>query len=217
MDVYDIAAALPPVDVLRRRCLALAALDAIVTDGDRFTFAEADGETTARMDNGCGDEYDIVFSAAGVFIRGVYHESMMADYHQTLWPGLLAGLPKAFVPYLLEPRFHSGTMSFEATFVLWRLDGADRWSAGRGIDLSIPEGYEEGTDGSWLLDPVCDHPVDWYLELAETVYEAFPDRGAVEHVLALLPLDDGIVAALNPSADLVDVHTVLTRLGYPGC
>ncbi|GHJ43966.1 hypothetical protein Cs7R123_13080 [Catellatospora sp. TT07R-123] len=216
MNVYDIAAALPPVDVLRRHCLALAALDAVVADGERFTFAQSDGETTARMDDGCGDEYDIVFSSAGVFIRGVYHESSMSAYHQATWPGLLDGLPTAFVPYLLDPRFHSGTKSFVATFVLWRLDGADRWSAGRDIDLSPAEDDEEGADGSWLLRPVCDGVTDWYLDLAQTVYDADPDRAAVECVVELCPLTETMVRALNPAVGLAEVGAALARLGYPG-
>lgn len=40
----------------------------------------ADGEEMASMRNGSGDEYTIVFSAAGACVRGFCHESSMSPY-----------------------------------------------------------------------------------------------------------------------------------------
>ena len=98
MTVYDIAGKLPPVDVLRGRCRALAALERIIDGGEScYTYTREWGDDEAAlMSNGGGDEYAIVFTADGTFIRVFAHESTMSPYrdqHRELWPGLLDNLP----------------------------------------------------------------------------------------------------------------------------
>lgn len=42
------------------------------------------------MSNGSGDEFDIVFSPAGAYIRGFDHESPMSPYvDDEPWPGVV--------------------------------------------------------------------------------------------------------------------------------
>jgi hypothetical protein len=90
--VYDIATQLPSIEMLRQRCKALAMLDAII-GGDYYTYDRAWGANeAASMRNGSGEEYDVVFTADGVFIRGLYHESPMFEYTgEQPWPRLLDG------------------------------------------------------------------------------------------------------------------------------
>jgi hypothetical protein len=201
---------LPPIDVLRRRSQALAVLDQIFdTEYGYYAYDPAWGDGgAALMDNGSGDEWAVVFTEAGAFIRVFDHESDMSPYgnpdHQ-LWPGLLDGLPEVFRPQLAEPAFSDEGGAFLATAVIWRLAGDDSWQ--RSVE---PDG-----DGSELLDILKDDIVDEYVEFAEDYYEAAVDRAAVEHIVGHRPLTDEVIHTLNPEADLAEIHAAATKIGYP--
>jgi hypothetical protein len=214
--VYDIAAQLPPIDVLRRRCKSLAMLDAII-GGDYYAYDRAWGADEAgSMGNDSGEEYDIVFTAGGAFIRGVYHESpMFAHADGRLWPGLLDGLPEEFRSQADEPAFGNPDGTLNATFVLWRGADDEQWRAGDDIDLSPADDDEVDPDGSWLLDILFDDIADKYREYADEVYEVDLAPSAVGHVAAFLPLTDAVIRALNPEADPAYVRAQAERLGYP--
>ncbi|MFG2039116.1 hypothetical protein [Dactylosporangium sp. NPDC048998] len=216
MTVYDIAAQLPSTDVLRQRCKALAMLDAII-GGVYYTYDRAWGaDEAASMRNGSGEEYDIVFTADGVFIRGVYHESSMFKYTDgRLWPGLLDGLPAEFQPQASEPAFSHLYDTLDASFVLWRRAGDERWHAGKDIDFSPADDDEVDADGSWLLDILFDDIVEKYCEYAEEVYEVVLPQSAVGHVVAFLPLTDAVIRALNPEAEPAYLRAEAERFGYP--
>ena len=63
-------------------------------------------ESMASMRNGAGDEYSIVFSAAGAYVRGFDHESPMSPYAQDgPWPGVLDEVPDVFRRCVEEPAF----------------------------------------------------------------------------------------------------------------
>ncbi|MGN9805039.1 hypothetical protein [Micromonospora sp. L32] len=168
------------------------------------------------MRNGSGEEYNIVFTADGAFIRGTYSDSPMHMHTGgRLWPGLLDGLPAQFEPLVREPAFcyEDGTM--EATFLLWRSVTDDRWHAGNEIDFSPADEEEVDPDGSWLLDILCDEIVDEYIQHAQEVYEVDLDRGAVEHIVALRPLTDAVVRVLNPDGRMADLRERAAELDYP--
>jgi hypothetical protein len=99
--VYDIAAELPTIDVLRHRCKGLAVLELIVGGGEPYyahTRAWGDDEA-ALMNDGSGDEWAVVFTDGGAFIRAFDHESAMTPYRgpdPQLWPGLLDGIRAVF-------------------------------------------------------------------------------------------------------------------------
>lgn len=216
MTVYDIAAQLPSIDVLRQRCKALAMLDAII-GGDYYTYDRTFGADEAgAMRNGSGEEYDIVFTACGVFIRGVYHESRMFEYTDgRLWPGLLDGLPAEFRSQLTEPAFSSPDGTLDATFVLWRRVDDGQWHAGDDIDFSPADDDEVDPDGSWLLDVLFDDIAEKYRQYAEEVHEVALPRSAVDHVAAFLPLSDAVIRALSPAAEPADIRAKARKLGYP--
>ncbi|GAA3290580.1 hypothetical protein Dvina_19325 [Dactylosporangium vinaceum] len=215
MTVYDIAARLPPMDVLQQRCKALAMLDAIV-GGDYYTYDRTRGaDEVASMRSGGGDEYDIVFTADGVFIRGVYHESPMFKYTDgRLWPGLLDGLPEEFRPRVSEPAF-SLYGWLNASFVLWRRAGDERWHAGDDIDFSPADDEEVDPDGSWLLDILFDDMADRYCEFAQEVHEVVLPLSAAGHIVEFRPLTDAVIRALNPEAEPAHVRADAGRFGYP--
>ncbi|WP_430784042.1 hypothetical protein [Actinoplanes sp. G11-F43] len=215
MTVYDIAARLPGIDVLRRRCQALALLDAII-DADYYTFGTwGDGEVAAMRD-GSGEEFDIVFRSGGVFIRGVYHESPMLTHTEgRLWPNLLTGLPEQFRAEVDEPAFNRPGGGLDATFVLWRRTGDDRWHAGEGIDFSPADDDEVNPDGSWLLNVLLDDITEKYAECAEEVFEVTLPPAAIRHIVEHRPWDDAVVDMLNPKADHHRVRATATEIGYP--
>jgi hypothetical protein len=219
--VYDIAVKLPPIDVLRDRCRALAVLERIVDRGEpyyAYTGAWGDDEA-ALMSNGSGDEYAVVFTADGVFIRVFDHESAMTPYRgpdHELWPGLLDGIPAVFGPQFEEPAFGDEEGQFIATAVLWRLTDDDRWHAGDGITFPPPRGpYDTDADGSGMLEILLDDIVDRYVGFAEDYYEIEVDRAAVERVVAHRPLTNAVVQMLNPQATIAGLREDLAAIGYP--
>ncbi|MFE9658352.1 hypothetical protein [Micromonospora sp. NPDC006431] len=215
MTVYDIAAKLPSIDVLRDRCKALAVLECIVDGGEpyyAYTRAWGDDEA-ALMDNGSGDEWAVVFTADGAFIRAFDHESAMTPYRDPdheLWPGLLDGIPAVFRPQIEEPAFGDEEGQFLATAVLWRLSADDRWHAGEGITFPAPRGpYDTDPDGSGRLEILLDDIVDRYVTFAEDYYEIKVDPTVIEHVVAHRPLSDVIVQALNPKVTVVRLTSLV--------
>ncbi|KAB1153337.1 hypothetical protein F6X68_14495 [Micromonospora sp. AMSO12t] len=221
MTVYDIAAKLPPIGVLRDRCKALAVLECIL-DGSEpyYAYTRSWGDDAAAlMNNGSGDEWAVVFTAEGAFIRVFDHESAMTPYRspdRELWPGLLDGIPTVFRPQIEEPAFGDEEGQFLATAVLWRLCGDDRWHAGEGIIFPPLRGpYDDNApDGSGLLEILLDDIVGRYVTFADDYYEIELDPTVVEHVVAHRPLTDAVVQALNPEMTVARLHEDIAAIGY---
>ncbi|WP_332261507.1 hypothetical protein [Micromonospora chokoriensis] len=172
------------------------------------------------MSNGSGDEWTVVFSADGAFIRLFDHESAMSPYghpDHELWPGLVDGVPAVLRPQLTEPAFCDENGQLVATTVLWRLVEDDRWHAGDGITFPPLLGpYDHnGPDGSGMLDILFDDIVDHFVEFAVDYYEMAVDRAAVEHIVAHRPLTDTVTRALNPQLTVADLAADIAAIGYP--
>jgi hypothetical protein len=216
--VYDMALALPDIATLHYRCRVLAVLEAIVSPEWQWRYYSYDaawntGEQMASMRNGSGDEYSIVFTAAGAFIRGFTHESRISPFANggQLWPGLLDGVPDVFALQIAEPAFsYNGTVL--ATFCLWRQTHDARWRTGR-IEFSAVRGGLDEWDGSGLLAILCDGTDNAYQAFAADYYEIEVDPAAVSHVHAGLPLDDHIVRRLNPDLVLADIADEVAAIG----
>jgi hypothetical protein len=219
--VYDIAAELPAIDVLRNRCQALAVLECVIGGGEPcYTYdREWGADEAALMRNGSGDEWAVVFTEDGAFIRVFDHESAMTPYRapdHELWPGLLDGMPAEFGVHVEEPAFCDEDGQLLATAVLWRLHGDDRWQAGAGITFPPPRGpHDSGPDGSGMLDILLDDIADRYVAFAEDYYGTRVDRSAVEHIITRIPLTDAVVRALDPEATLADLRADVVAIGYP--
>lgn len=219
MNSRDMAALLPDISVLRDRSRALAMIEAIVSpewESRYYSFDVrwAEDQQMASMRNGSGDEYSIVFTQHGAFIRGFDHESPMSPaLTQQLWPGLIDDVPVAFLPQVSEPAF-SCDGRLEATFCLWRLTTHEAWQTGA-IDYPQFGGYRTSPDGSEVLAILCDASPRSYLAFASDYYEVTVDPDAAELIWALSPLDSETVAALNPAVTLVDIRSDLNQIGYP--
>jgi hypothetical protein len=123
--VYDVGRRLPAIADLRGLCRSLAMLDAILSpdwEGRYYSFnaSWADGEQMASMRNGSGDEYAIVFSVAGAYVRGFDHESPMSPYANEgePWPGVIDEVPELFKSFVEESAFSGAVKTCGSLHVL---------------------------------------------------------------------------------------------------
>jgi hypothetical protein len=217
--VHDIARQLPDTAVLREHCRSLAMLEAILSPEweDRYhSFASdwSETEEMASMSNGAGDEYSIVFSPAGAYIRGFAHESAMSPYVKDgPWPGVLDEVPEAFRSCVTEPAFSDEDGMPVVTACLWRTPADDAWRAGT---IDFPEVGDGDPDGAhYLFQLLTDRSAEAFQRFAEDYYEVSVDLAAIRHVYALGPLTDEVVAALNPATTVAELAEDMAQIGYP--
>ncbi|MYY09971.1 hypothetical protein GT204_13865 [Streptomyces sp. SID4919] len=219
MTVYDVARQLPAIADLRDLCRSLARLDAILSpdwEGRYYSFnaAWAAGEEMASMRNGSGDEYSIVFSAAGGYVRGFGHESAMSPYGNDgePWPGVVDEVPGDFRPFVEEPAFTDEDGVPVVTACLWREKTDDQWRHGT---IDIPEGHADPDGTTGLFSLLVDRSPEAFQRFAEDYYEVPVDQRAVGNVYALRPLDQELVSLLNAEVTLADLAQDISEIGYP--
>jgi len=203
---------LPAPSVLLGLTRALAVLDEILWPDWEWRYysfdKETDGTCLARMRNGEGDLWYLVFLPNGAAVlRGFDHESSMSPYRgddETPWPDLFKGMPPSLLPWKNAADIEPG----EVTFVLWR-PARGRWRTG---PISFPPGADP--DGSeWLLELLDGKPAS-YARYAEARLARPIDLGAIRAVYAGA-LDAAIVAKLNPEADVTAVLKSASEIGFP--
>ncbi len=205
--VHEIAALLPDPTRLRAHLRALAVLDEAICDDPRFcqyTFDTAWGpdEEAALMDNGSGDDFSVLFTSAGVLIRGFDHESEMSPYgtdDEQVWPGVINDVPATLRPLLDEPAFRDeGVDAPRTTACLWRETGDTAWRTGSAIAFPAGNANPDGSD--FLFRLLTDRSPEAVHAYFEDYYERLVPLDAVRHVLAGHPLTPAIARALNPAA-----------------
>ncbi|MBK3563998.1 MULTISPECIES: hypothetical protein [unclassified Streptomyces] len=205
--VHDTAALLPSPAELRVHLRALAALDSTIGDDEeycRYTFHPdwGPGEEAARMDNGSGDEFTVLFTPAGVLIIGFDHESEMSPYgtdDEEIWPGVIDDVPAALRPLLDDPAFHDASMGVSPiTACLWHETGDTAWRAGPAIEFPAGNEHPDGSDSLFHL--LTDRSPETIRADFEDYYERAVPIDAVRHVLAGHPVTPGITTALAPPA-----------------
>ncbi|MFJ9766486.1 hypothetical protein ACIRUY_21960 [Streptomyces erythrochromogenes] len=221
MSVYEILPVLPDVPALRERCRALAVLETVMDLHEQFFAYAADWSETeeaALMDDGSGDDYAVVFSAAGAYARGFAHESRMSPWageDVVVWPGLVDAVPEAFRPYVTEPAFcdddgdGAGPVP-RVTVVFWREAADEGWRTG---PVEVPGGYGDGARD--LFGVLAAGTPEAYRDFAEEYHERPVDLEAIRHVFARRPLTGDVVKALNPEADPAAVAAAVAATGYP--
>lgn len=217
--VHDVARRLPSITTVRDRSRSLAMLDAILSprwDHRCYAFDAHWGpvEALASMQNGSGDEYGIVFSEAGAWIRVFDHESPMSPFEfepPRLWPGVVDAVPQVFGAYLEEPAFMSQGV-LRATACLWRQPAEARWHAGA---IQFPTGRKDPDGSGWLLELLVDGSAEGYQGFAEDYYEIDVDVAAVRQVMALRPLTEQLVTGLNDAVRVGDLTKDVADIGYP--
>ncbi|MET9432119.1 hypothetical protein [Streptomyces sp. NPDC003036] len=222
MTVYDTAKLLPSISVLRDHCRALATLEAIIRADDPFFRRYAfDGrwsatEELATMSTGWGDEFSIVFSPAGAWIRGFDHFSPMSPYVDDMpWPGVVDEVPEVFRRYVKKPAFSDPDGFPVVTACLWRTADDETWRTGT---IDFPENDNDGEDpdgAAYLFQHLTNRSAEAYQKFAVERHQVPVDLAAVRHVLALRPLTAEVVTALRPDRTLADLADDLATIGYP--
>jgi len=190
MTAHDVARLLPDIPALRDLCRSMAVLEAILSPewSSRYHSFDADwgpGEEMASMRNGSGDEYSIVFSAAGAYIRGSAHEAVMSPYgNDGPWPGVFGAVPEVFRHHVEEPAFCDENGMPVVTACLWR-EAADGCRQVGEIDY--PDGVNEPDGAACLFARLVDPSPEAFRRFAEDYYEVPVDLDAVQHVYALRP------------------------------
>jgi hypothetical protein len=220
MTAQDVARRLPDIPVVRDRSRSLAMLDAILSpewEYRYYSFVASWGpaQELASMRNGSGDDYAIVFSPAGVWIRVFAHESPMSPWAQEParpWPGVLDTVPTPFQACVQEPAFILDGVAL-VTACLWRQTTDDRWQTGA-IDFPAGQADPDGSEG--LLELLLDHSPDAYRRFAEDYYQPRSvDLAAVREVYALRPLTQPLVTTLNDQLSVADLAYDIAEIGYP--
>lgn len=169
-------------------------------------------EEIFSMRNGSGDEFDIVFSPAGAYIRGFNHESPMSPYaDDTVWPGVLDSVPEIFRDCVEEPAFMDDDMP-RVTFCLWREPGDARWHAGR---IDFPADHSDPDGSGWMFGLPVDPRPEAFQAFAEDYYERPVDLDAVRHIYEQKPLTQDVVARLNPDVPFPGMTEEAKDVGYP--
>ncbi|MFC5187840.1 hypothetical protein [Actinomadura harenae] len=219
MTVYDAARRFPAIPDLRELCRSLAMLEAILSPDwesrhHTFNVAWAEGEEVASMRNGSGDEYSIVFSAAGVYVRGFDHESSMSPYLHDgePWPGVIDDVPDVFRRFVEEPAFTDEDGVPVVTACLWRETTDDQWRHG---SIDFPPGQADPDGATGLFPLLVDRSPEAFQRFAEDYYEVPVDLAAVKDVYASRPLNQDLVSSLNPELTLADLAEDISEIGYP--
>ncbi|GGW87456.1 hypothetical protein GCM10010297_05700 [Streptomyces malachitofuscus] len=197
----------------------MAVLEAVLSperESRRHFFDDhwSETESMASMRNGSGDEYSIVFSPAGVYVRGFDHESPMTPYAEDgPWPGVLDEVPEVFRPYVEEPAFSDEDGMPLVTACTWRETVDDRWKAGT---IDFPDAATEDPDGAgYLFQLLVDRTPEAFQRWAEDYYEVPVDLDAVRHVFSSHPLTEEVVRALSSETVLLDLSEDIAEIGYP--
>jgi hypothetical protein len=206
---------LPDINSLRKLSQSLAMLDAILcphNDLRTYSFNAhwGAGEMMAKLDNGGGDEYFILFDSAGAIIKGFDHESKMSPYGNDegkIWSGVLDTVPLEFNSLLQEPAFSIE----DITFCIWRRYIDSTWHVG---NISYPQGDEDADGSNWMLSTL-DRNLLTYQEWATDYHEAIVDLVAVQHIYDHQPLTSEIVKMLNVNLSIDELVQDIQEIGYP--
>jgi hypothetical protein len=222
MSVYEVVRQLADIPTIRDRSRALAMLDAILIPEPEKRYYSYDSrwsptEELASMRDGSGNDYAIVFSAAGAYAQACDHESPMSAYHASPpkpWPGLFDSVPDVFRSYVDEPAFADHNGLPRATACLWRERDSSYWSCG---DVVVPDEEMDDADGAELLfGLLTERTIEAYLAFVREIYEIELDADAVQHVFAFRPLTQEDLSLLNPDLRLEDLAADITQIGYSG-
>jgi hypothetical protein len=220
MTAQDVARRLPDIPVVRDRSRSLAMLDAILSPKWEYRYYSFDAawgpaQELASMRNGSGNDYAIVFSPAGAWVRVFAHESPMSPWGQEPprpWPGVLDTVPTAFQACVQEPAITLDGVAM-VTACLWRQTTDDRWQTGT---IDFPAGQEDPDGSERLLELLLDDSPEAYRRFADDYYQPRSvNLAAVREVYALRPLTQPLVTTLNEELSLADLAHDIAEIGYP--
>lgn len=205
---------LRPATDLERLTKAIALLDAILEpewDYRYYAFNqnwdEAAKQRLASMRNGSGDEWQLVFSPGGAFLKGFAHESPIASDRERFPPErFVEGLPPSLSDFTAEP-----SLAMESTtFCAWCVDGL-HWSR-----ASIGEvDPAADTDGSAHLLAILDGNPETYRFYAAEYFEEDVPLAAVTALYEGRALTAELLRSIAPERSLADLSADLDEIGWP--
>ncbi len=206
--------ALPSVPVLERILRAYAVLDAILCPEWEYRYHSfdqnwADHQRMGSMRNGQGDHYFMLFNKSGCFCKGFDHESPMSPWwqkDQSLWHGVLDGVPECFHEGLNEPAFDMAN----TTFCFWRELSDAQWHR---ANLRFPNG--DDPDGSAYLLELLDGRPESYVAWATDYFETDVDQDVVAQILQGARLTTTLIGQLNPEQTPARLQDDLAAIGWP--
>lgn len=191
------AVTLPEPAELERIAKGLATLDALLSEDweSRYysfnaAWAPKKAERMASMRNGSGDEWFIVFSPAGAFLKSFWHEYEAGDP-----ASLYDGLPKAFEHQLKEAAFSMNDVTFGG------------WCERNWVLRGDPEPMRD--ELSMLAGEA-----KAYCAYAAEYFELKVPAAAVTHVLEGRPLTAAVLKQLHSERTLADLEDDLREIGY---
>jgi hypothetical protein len=191
--------ALPEPDDLERICKGIAALDAMLSEdweGRYYSFDACWNKRAkhrmASMRNHSGDDWFIVFTPTGTFVKSFWHEYELEDAD-----AIYAGLPKALDKQRREGAF---MMDDGVTFGGWH-DGKTWTLRGNAKPLADELAVLSGDARA-------------YRSYAAAYFEVKVPLVAVEHVLAGKKLDAKTVARVTKEQTLAELASELADIGY---
>lgn len=198
--------------------MSLAVLDAIISPEWEYRYFLYDAhwgpsEQLASMRNGSGDEYTIVFSDAGAYIRGFDHESPLSPWAQSppgIVPGLVDDVPLSVRANVDEPAFTVDGI-LPIIVCLWRQRSDSSWHCGTPTMRDLAE--EDGGAG-WLFKEL-DGRTETYTAFAEEYYDVVPSAVNVQRIFDHHPLTLDVLRQLNAAADASVVFNEVQPMGYP--
>ena len=148
-------------------------------------------ERMASMRNGSGDDWFIVFSPAGVFVKAFWHEYPHEDVD-----AIYAGIPKGLAGQRKDAAFSADEVTFGGYH-----DGKT-WTL-RGNAKPMTEELDMLTG-----DPAA------YAAFAGGYYEAKVSKAAIAKVLAGTKLHAKLVASISTERTLAELKADLAEIGY---
>lgn len=196
---------------LRKVSQSIAMLDAILCpewESRYFSFNARWGEEeqVASMRDGEGDEWFLLFAPAGAALKG-FSRNTSQEFSREMAAAVKRTIPREFSSFLDEPAFGMDLVGF----CFWRRWTDDRWNVVL-LDSNPPDGVTDGSsDLLWILDGV---PAT-YQQWATSYYETDVPALAVESLYLHQPLDQRLIAMLNPALSINDVIEDAAEIGYP--
>lgn len=215
MTAQDLARLLPPPAELERRCLAMAALDVVLSPEPHYRFFTFDPAWAARtrmasMRDGSGDSYDIIFGSFGTVVRAFDHEHELSPWGRPggcIEPSILQGFPAPLQPFIDNPAFRTeGGPDTDLTFCTWWPSEGSEWTTG-------PVGSDGGA--SWMLEVALDGTPVGYCSFAADYFEVVLSPAAVAPFYALRPATAEMITEIDPQAGILSIVADLTEMGYP--
>lgn len=215
-ETYCVLKNIPCIDILKKSLIAMSALDIILNEEEwlrtyNYNPNWDNKASLGEIDNGGGDNMNILFSEDGCIIKGFDHESELSPHAQEefkVWKGIYEDVPKN----LLELLEDEASEKEDVTFCIWRESEAYEWKKGK---VEIPKGYDDGS--SYMLGRIY-NDAEEYLEWAKDYYDDLEDNipvELIEDIFNFKPMTKEIIKGINKDRECEESFDQLKEIGYP--